>query len=87
MGKILIIGVGGAGENIVRRMKEVGISNANYITIGGGTISEESDIPYYSLMSLNGIGVMPAGSKPQLWRELAENAKEEIGEIIDANLM
>lgn len=33
--KILIIGVGSAGVNTVKRMKEVGIPNAEYITLGG----------------------------------------------------
>lgn len=31
MAKILVIGVGGAGINTIRRMKEVGIPNADYI--------------------------------------------------------
>jgi cell division GTPase FtsZ len=31
MSKILIIGVGGAGANTVKHMKEVGIPNAEYI--------------------------------------------------------
>lgn len=35
MSKILIIGVGGAGANTVKHMKEVGIPNAEYITFGG----------------------------------------------------
>ena len=33
MSKILIIGVGGGGINAVKRMKEAGIPNANYIDI------------------------------------------------------
>jgi cell division GTPase FtsZ len=35
MGKILIIGVGETAANTVRRMKEVGITNAEYITFSG----------------------------------------------------
>ncbi len=44
MSKILIIGVGIAGINTVKHMKEVGIPNAKYITFGGYKY-HESDIP------------------------------------------
>lgn len=50
MSKILIIGVGGAGANTVKHMKEVGIPNAEYITFGGYKY-EESDIPHYNLIT------------------------------------
>ena len=34
MGKILVIGVGGAGRETVKHMKKVGIPDADYITFG-----------------------------------------------------
>ena len=34
MSKILVIGVGGAGRETVKHMKEIGIPEADYITFG-----------------------------------------------------
>ena len=33
--KILCIGVGGAGTNVINRMKDIGIPNAEFLTFGG----------------------------------------------------
>lgn len=85
MSKILIIGVGSAGINTVKHMKKVGIPNANYITFGGYKY-QESDIPHYNLITMNGLDSIPAGSDSKEWRELAENAKESISEIIANHL-
>ena len=35
MSKILVIGVGGAGRETVKHMKDIGIPEADYITFGG----------------------------------------------------
>ena len=32
--KILCIGVGGAGTNVINRMKDIGIPNAEFLTFG-----------------------------------------------------
>ena len=82
MGKILIIGVGSAGENTVKRMKQVGIPNAEYITMGGYKDSE-TDISHYNLIRMSGVDSIPAGSDYEQWREVAENAKDEIKELIE----
>ncbi len=85
MSKILIIGVGGAGANTVKRMKEVGIPNADYITFGGYG-HELSDIPHYNLIKMNGYDSIINGASAKAWQELAENVKDEIGEIIESHL-
>lgn len=85
MSKILIIGVGGAGANTIKRMKEVGIPNADYITLGGYK-EEISDIPHYNLITMNGYDSISNAGTSKEWRELAENAKDEIGEIIESYL-
>ena len=85
MGRVLIIGVGGAGANTVKRMKEVGIPNAEYITMGGYTDSE-TDIPHYNLIRMSGVDSIPAGSDSEQLREVAENAKAEIKEVIEYHL-
>lgn len=84
MSKILIIGVGGAGANTVKRMKEVGIPNASFITLGGYR-TERTGIPHYNLVKMNGCeshNTIPAKE----WEKLAENVKDEIGNIIDCEL-
>lgn len=85
MSKILIIGVGSAGANTVKRMKEVGIPNANYITFGEFK-DEPTDIPHYNLITLNGLDSIPAGADSNVWANLAENAKDKIAEIIEYEL-
>lgn len=85
MNKILIIGVGSAGANTVKRMKEIGIPNADYITFGRYR-DEISDIPHYNLITMNGYDSISNAVKAKEWRELAENAKDEIGEIIESYL-
>lgn len=85
MSKILIIGVGDAGANTVKHMKEVRIPNAEYITFGEYKY-EASDIPHYNLITMNGLDSIPAGADSEIWRGLAENAKDTIGEIIEYHL-
>lgn len=82
---MLIIGVGSAGINTVKHIKEVGIPNANYITFGGYKY-QESNIPHYNLITMNGLDSIPADSDSKEWRKLAENAKDIIGEVIEHNL-
>lgn len=57
MAKILIIGVGSAGTNAIRRMKEVGIPNADYIAISTDKVAlikveAETGIKGYNLCSI-----------------------------------
>lgn len=85
MSKILIIGIGGAGANTVKHMKEVGIPYAEYITFGGYKY-EELDIPHYNLITMGGVDSIPAGADSEQWKEVAENAKDSIGEIIEYHL-
>ena len=54
MSKILVIGVGGAGRETVKHMKEVGIPDADYITFGDFENDARKDIPHYNLITMNG---------------------------------
>lgn len=82
MEKILIIGVGSAGANTVKHKKEVGVPNAEYITMGDYQ-DAISDIPHYNLIEMSGIESLPNGSTAEHWRECAEQAKDSISEIIE----
>ena len=46
MSKILVIGVGGAGRETVKHMKDKGIPEAEYITFGNFENDERKDIPH-----------------------------------------
>lgn len=93
MSKILIIGVGDSGRNIVQRMKEIGIPDANYITFGcfrddfvNGEFERalpNSDIPHYNLITMNGLSGISPTDNPKVFAELAENAKDQIREILE----
>lgn len=65
MGKILIIGVGSAGVNTVKHMREVGIPNAEYITMGDFE-DKVSVIPHYNLNRDEWIG------EPTQWSDSRE---------------
>lgn len=87
MNKILIIGVGSAGRNSVEKMKEVGIPNANYISIGNDAdVDNEQGIPHYSLAELNGFSTFHITDNPKELAKLAENAKRKIREIIKQHI-
>lgn len=83
MAKILIIGVGSAGANAVKHMKEVGIPNAEYMTMGDYQ-DAISDIPHYNLIEMSGIESLPNGASAEHWKTCAEQAKDSISEIIES---
>lgn len=81
MAKILIVGVGGGGINAVKHMKDVGIDNAKYLSIGDST-ETVPDIPHLDLFSLSGRESIPAGSDERIWKELAEECEDDISDAI-----
>ncbi|OKY85955.1 MAG: hypothetical protein BHV69_03940 [Bacteroidales bacterium 52_46] len=85
MSKILIIGVGGAGANTVKRMKEVGIPNANFITFGGYSV-QQPGITHYDLIEMNSYAPFINSLTAKVSERLAENVKDKIGEIIEEHL-
>ena len=85
MSKILVIGIGGGGENAVKRMKEVGISDADFITFGD-FMPLHPDIEHHNLITLSGRESLPAGAGVKEWRLVAEDAKDEIAQIIESHL-
>ena len=83
MSKILIIGVGDAGRNTVKHMKDTGIPEADYITFGDFENDERKDIPHYNLITMNGhCGLSPCHD-PSRAKRLAENVEDDIREILE----
>lgn len=83
MSKILVIGVGGAGRETVKHMKEIGITDAEYITFGKFEDDDErKDIPHYNLITMNGFyGISPTRDS-RVFKRLAENVEDDIREIL-----
>lgn len=85
--KILCIGVGGAGTNVINRMKEIGVPNAEFLTFGGFRYDyKHPEIPHYNLIQANEIDSLPAGSGPKIFESLANNVTDNIKEVLLCHL-
>ena len=83
MDKILIVGVGNSGRNIVKEMEKMNIPDTEYVSFGNyDGENDESSIPHHNLIAMNGKTAVSAGSSPEVFKELAENAKDEIKDIL-----
>lgn len=81
--KILCIGVGGAGTNVINRMKDIGIPNAEFLTFGGYRYDySHPEIPHYNLLEVNEIDSLPNGSEPKVFERLANNVADDIKEVL-----
>ena len=87
MSKILVIGVGSAGRETVKHMKDTGIPEADYITFGGFEDRDERrDIPHYNLITMNGhCGISPT-NRPSVFKHFAENVEDDIREILEYHI-
>ena len=87
MSKILVIGVGGAGRETVKHMKEIGMPEADYITFGGfEDCDERKDIPHYNLITMNGFDGLSSRRDPNRSKRLAENVEDDIREILEYHI-
>lgn len=79
MSKILVIGIGSAGRETVKHMKDTGIPEADYITFGNFENDERKDIPHYNLITMNGFDGLSPSRDPNRSKRLAENVKMILG--------
>ena len=87
MDKILIVGIGNSGRNIVKQMEKMNIPHAEYVSFGNYEGENDgSSIPHHNLIAMNGKTAVSADSGPEVFKELAENAKDEIKEILASHL-
>lgn len=86
MSKILVIGIGGAGKETVKHMKDIGIPEADYITFGGFENDERRDIPHYNLITINGYCGLSPSRGPKRSKHLAENVEDDIREILECHI-
>lgn len=84
--KILCIGVGGAGTNVINRMKDIGIPNAEFLTFGGYRYDySHPEIPHYNLIEVNEIDSLP-DSGPKVFERLSNNVADDIKEVLLCHL-
>ena len=87
MSKILVIGVGGAGRETVKHMKDTGIPEADYITFDKFEDDDErKDIPHYNLITMNGFDGLSPSRDPNRSKRLAENVEDDIREILEYHI-
>jgi cell division GTPase FtsZ len=86
MVKIAIIGVGEAGRKVLRKLKDEGLEDVEMMSFGCFLTDDEEirqDIPHHNLITMNGHVGLGACSDPKVYKYLAENAGEQIEEIIE----
>ena len=86
--KIKVIGVGGAGNNVINRMIESGVSGVDFIVVN----TDEQDLNKSICKNKIQIGEkltggMGAGSKPEIGRKSAEESRAQIAKILEGTDM
>ncbi len=86
--KIKVIGVGGAGNNVINRMIEAGVQGVDFIVVN----TDKQDLNKSQCKSKVQIGEkltggMGAGSKPEIGRKSAEESRAQIAKILEGTDM
>ena len=86
--KIKVIGVGGAGNNVINRMVESGVSGVDFVVIN----TDKQDLNKSVCKNKVQIGEkltngMGAGSKPEIGQKSAEESRAQIAKILEGTDM
>ncbi len=82
--KIKVIGVGGAGNNVINRMIEAGVSGVDFIVINTDKQDlNKSNCPNKVQIGEKLTGGMGAGSKPEIGQKSAEESRAQIAKILE----
>ena len=86
--KIKVIGVGGAGNNVINRMIEAGVSGVDFIVIN----TDKQDLNKSKCANKVQIGEkltggMGAGSKPEIGQKSAEESRAQIAKVLEGTDM
>ena len=86
--KIKVIGVGGAGGNVVNRMIEAGVGGVEFVVVN----TDKQDLKKSNCQNKIQIGEkltcgMGAGSKPEIGRKSAEESRAAIAKILEGTDM
>ena len=82
--KIKVIGVGGAGNNVINRMIDAGVEGVDFIVVN----TDKQDLNKSNCKNKIQIGEkltggMGAGSKPEIGRKSAEESRAQIAKILE----
>jgi len=83
--RIVVVGAGGAGNNTISRLMEVGIEGADTVAVN----TDAQDLLYTTadrklLIGKELTGGLGAGSIPQIGEEAAKESEEDIKEVIES---
>ena len=86
--KIKVIGVGGAGNNVINRMIEAGVSGVDFVVVN----TDKQDLNKSVCKNKIQIGEkltggMGAGSKPEIGRKSAEESRAAISKVLEGTDM
>ncbi len=86
--KIKVIGVGGAGNNVINRMIDAGVEGVDFIVVN----TDKQDLNKSRCKSKVQIGEkltggMGAGSKPEIGKKSAEESRAQIAKILEGTDM
>ena len=82
--KIKVIGVGGAGNNVVNRMIEAGVSGVDFVVVNTDKQDLNKSICKNKIQIGEKLtGGMGAGSKPEVGKQSAEESRAQIAKILE----
>ena len=82
--KIKVIGVGGAGNNVINRMIDGGVGGVDFVVINTDKQDlNKSNCPTKIQIGEKLTGGMGAGSKPEVGRKSAEESRTQIAQILE----
>ncbi len=82
--KIKVIGVGGAGNNVINRMIEAGVQGVDFVVVNTDKQDLNKSIcPNKVQIGEKLTGGMGAGSKPEIGQKSAEESRAAIGKILE----
>ena len=82
--KIKVIGVGGAGNNVINRMIEAGVDGVDFVVLNTDKQDLNKSIgPVKVQIGEKLTGGMGAGSKPEIGQKSAEESRAQIAKILE----
>jgi len=82
--KIKVIGVGGAGNNVINRMIDAGVDGVDFIVVNTDKQDLNKSVCKNKLQIGEKLtGGMGAGSKPEIGRQSAEESRAQIAKILE----
>ena len=86
--KIKVIGVGGAGNNVINRMIEAGVSGVDFVVINTDKQDLNKSVCENKLQIGEKLtGGMGAGSKPEIGKMSAEESRAQIAKLVEGTDM